>query len=163
MFWNKVLFKFIIRLGFIPSLIGFMCRNGLPVGYTVQQAKEFLASQAGVDINSIVDSAETTEQVKCRQSALLDMIKSSLLLEPIESDTNPDHPMTAGAHQRRVLLVSHGGFIKSFLRDHCHHAFPGKIRNGSVTIVNVEVREDGRFDCSLHDRVVNCTQGLIAI
>ena len=108
--------------------INFGIREGLHIDTTRDQAKAIIAESQGISPEEVDDHAETDEELFRRHLHVLETIR--------DSATRP---------QLRVLCVTHGGFIRSFIR----HLLPGiadqKIENCSFTVVRVKWNKDERF------------------
>lgn len=122
----------------------FGVRDDLPRGTSVRKAKEIIAKRDNVDVSTVIDTAETNDEVTLRQEQLLFQIISSLESD----DATIDIP--------RVLLVSHGGFIRYFLKDRCNFTNIDGIRNCSVTRVLLEKSPtNSNFLCTVNPEEVN--------
>lgn len=110
------------------SLVREVCygvRERLPTSTTVEEARAIVAQQMGIDEKDVMDDAELPEQVRGRQKVFLQQLRGDF----------------AEASSAKVLLVSHGGFIKRFLASFCGHTIP-HIRNCSVSSVTVRWEAD---------------------
>lgn len=101
-------------------------RERLPTSTTVAEAREIVAKQLGIDEKDVVDHAEQPEQVRERQAAFLQKLRVDF---------------SNGGSSGKVLLVSHGGFIKRLLANFCGHTAP-HIRNCSISAVVVRWEDD---------------------
>jgi broad specificity phosphatase PhoE len=101
--------------------INFGIREGLHVDWNTQTCREHLAKESNVSPESILDYAETDVDLFKRHTGLLDMIKSQ-----------------ASADTQHVLCVTHGGFIRSFLRHLIPSIVDQKIENCSITVVRAK-------------------------
>jgi broad specificity phosphatase PhoE len=143
------------------------------------QAKIEYARIKGLNVDEVVDTAETMESVRNRQKnfilkVLTDHLEhtvqqiegtdtttaesdeSIVLLDSIPSSSTK---MNGSEEPHKVLCVSHGGYIKHFLKNFCHDLpHVEKISNCSVTIVTVEwvdTSHPERFTCSTVEGRVN--------
>eukprot|EP01034_Spumella_vulgaris_P034718 gene34718-42821_t len=150
--------------------INFGVREGLSRSMNAHQAKIEYARLNNLNVDEVVDTAESLESVRHRQKNFILKVLSDHLLEKekrITSDTDSDNNdtdsnfknsnsssvvtsttnnanstannTTVNSEPHKVLCVSHGGYIKQFLKNFCH-SLPAveKIANCSVTIVTVE-------------------------
>ncbi len=101
----------------------FGVREGLTRGTTVEEAKMHVSKEKNIPISEIIDHAETPADMKERQLIFLQMLFDDL---PPHEDDIP-----------RVLVVSHGGFIRSFLRNFCVTDVD-TIKNCSISKITVE-------------------------
>lgn len=123
--------------------IHFGIREGLHIDTTRDQAKAIIAESQGVSVDEVDDHAETDEELFRRHLHVLDTIRE-----------------TAMRPQQRVLCVTHGGFIRSFIR----HLLPGtadqKIENCSFTIIRAKWENGERF-LSLEPAYYNYVEHLL--
>ncbi len=108
--------------------------EALPIHCSFDEAREHRAKERGVPVEQIEDDRESLESVLDRQNRFL-----SQLLEELEASIEHQNP--------QVLCVTHGGFIKRFLRNHCRLHLEEKIENCSVSLVRVRRGQDGQIDC----------------
>lgn len=169
----------------------FGVREALPRGTSVREARDIVAKAKNISKDEVVDDTETLHEVRIRQQELLERIYKDLFEhdpavakvapgglagpgeEEAASPTIVDSNNTlAGATSDtsqlplKVLAVSHGGFIKSFLRHFCADLeVPEKISNCAVSTVLVEwlPAEDGgcgggyECRCSSTSHLINQT------
>lgn len=110
----------------------FGVREALPRGTSVQEAKTIIAIRESItDISMIHDYAEHDSDVHHRQWLFLNE-----MLAELSTSVNTDiHP--------KVLVVTHGAFIRLFLKEFCRITGFDKILNCSVTKVCIEINESG--------------------
>ena len=108
--------------------INFGIREGLHIDTTREQAKTIIAQNLGISAEEVDDHAESDEELFRRHLQLLETIREG-----------------ASKAQQRVLCVTHGGFIRSFIR----HLLPGiadqKIENCSFTVIRAKWENGDRF------------------
>jgi broad specificity phosphatase PhoE len=100
---------------------------------------EAFIAQHGKDVP--VPKSETFEQVRERCKTLMNYLQSSCLNEANE-DADGE-----GGEVKHVLLVSHGGYIKRFLKSVCGLIDVEEINNSSITTVNVSIDSEGNWSC----------------
>jgi probable phosphoglycerate mutase len=130
--------------------INFGVREALPRGTTVAGAKAILSKRMGVSEDAIENTAEKHREVADRQMRFLKSIRKD-----IQAKEALLRSETAGIDDKRppykILCVTHGGFIKIFLRKHCKFTPPSKIDNCSQTIITMEYDASGDSeDFTLH-------------
>jgi len=103
--------------------ISFGIREERPRSMSAADARKVVAAEKGIAEKDVVDNAETSGQIKDRQVRFLRFLRESAA-----SSSEVNTP--------KILAVSHGGFIRRFLANHCNRNIE-KIRNCSVTIINV--------------------------
>jgi broad specificity phosphatase PhoE len=103
--------------------ISFGIREERPRSVSLAEARKIVAAEKGIAEKDVIDNAETSAQIKERQINFLRFIRG-------ESAASSEDRVP------KVLAVSHGGFIRRFLANHCDRNIE-KIRNCSVTIINV--------------------------
>lgn len=118
--------------------ISFGVREELPRSVSVSEARAIFAEKQGIDEKDVIDLAETADQVRDRQLLFLRKLK-----EEFSNDGE-----TAGT--KKVLCVSHGGFIRRFLANFCSHNI-AKVRNCSISLCTVTWDEGGDFSCRVEE------------
>ena len=101
-------------------------REMLPCLTTTAEARVLVAARLGIDEKDVVDTAETPEHIRERQSEFLQKLRDDF---------------SGTTHVVKVLCVSHGGFIKRFLDGFCGHTIK-KIHNCSISMVCVSWSDD---------------------
>ena len=82
----------------------FGVREALSKETSIEEAKIIVAKKLGISPGDVIDTAETFEQLKARQKSLLTKIIEDLSSFNDRNDTI------------NILVVSHGGYIKYFLK-----------------------------------------------
>lgn len=113
--------------------VHFGIREGLHKDLTVEDAKRILCEQTGKSEDSIVDSAESEEQVFARQIEFINQLRSRL------SDL-----VNITEEPVKVLCVSHGGFIRRFLSNFSKEKVEA-IPNCSITNLHLTYAQDDSF------------------
>lgn len=136
------------------SLLREVCfgvREGLPRGTSVQEAKSIIAVRESItDISMISDYAESDSAVHHRQWTFINHMMEMLS----STDTIVENP--------KILIVTHGAFIRLFLRDFCHLRGFEKIKNCSVTKLTFELTNEGAsFAIKVDDNDVNNDMHLV--
>ena len=136
--------------------INFGVREALLRGTTIAQAKKIISKRMGVSEETIMDTAEAPRELADRQLRLLRSIQKDIHAKVKQSSSEPGVDKSS----YKVLCVTHGGFIKGLLREHCKITPPSKIDNCSVSIVSMiwdacEAVDD--FTLSVDERNVNNT------
>lgn len=120
--------------------------ESLPILLDLEQVKELRAKERGVTAEEIVDDRESKESVLARQQTFLSMmmteLTSSLSGEEAEGEVN-------------VLCLSHGGYIKRFLKEHCGLDLQDKIENCSTSVIRIAVNKNGQIVCRTSKDEVN--------
>lgn len=135
--------------------INFGVREGLSRTLNKEQARYEVAKRLNIDPAAVVDTTECNEAVRQRQVEFLAHLKEQCAeLCNSKSDSSEE-----GAKVPKVLCVSHGGFIKEFLKSFCPTVpTPNKIGNCSVSVIHIEwLGEDGcdGFLCTAQPEHVN--------
>jgi len=159
-----------------------MYREGLSVDLSHAEAHQTVALQRGVTVDEVLDWAETDTQVRSRQDQLLRIVFEKVMsLQSSGSTstvTNISTTTTTNAYatqannnvsaisanesidRTKVLLVSHGGFIRRFISNMCPASnvkYPAgslrKINNGSLSVIHVTYRKDGSVESCVLDEV----------
>jgi len=113
----------------------FGIREALPREVTTRVAREATAKRLGIPVEDVVDNTETPPQVRRRQKQFLKEL--GLEMRAIQSSLPASRDLDAEPIQ--ILCVSHGGFIKSLLRNFCPMVVtPIKIGNCAVTLIEIE-------------------------
>jgi len=105
--------------------------ESLPILLGLDEVKELRAKERGVTVDEIIDDRESKESVLARQQSFLTMMMTEL-----------DHSLSAEeaattTREINVLCVSHGGYIKRFLRKHCGIDLTDKIENCSTSVIRI--------------------------
>ena len=124
----------------------------MPRGTSVAKAKQIVAAAKNIDVSEVEDTSESREDLDHRQLESLKFIVRLL------SETNP--AIWQSKEDLNVLCVSHGGFIRHFLRTWCRIDHVEKITNCSVTRVKVEVSNDS-FVCEADETLLNFSDHLV--
>eukprot|EP01038_Epipyxis_sp_PR26KG_P011196 gene11196-15016_t len=126
--------------------LNFGVREGLPRGTTVCDAKAIVASNLNLPVDEIVDNAEKPEEVFERQRQFLNYLHSVC------------HQDLSNIKDFNILAVSHGGYIRSFIRNFTQNEKVIKIDNCSVTIMEIKWNDIGNCDtveCSAKEDKIN--------
>lgn len=137
--------------------IAYGVREGLSRKFTVAEAIAEYARRNNVNVEDVVDTAEPTENVKRRQKQFVaEVLRNYLAEQSTDSPSNAD--ITADSkscifqpRNAPVLCVSHGGYIKLFLKTYCDFAVTKSLGNCSVSIVTIEwsdVSDPLNFTCT---------------
>jgi broad specificity phosphatase PhoE len=116
----------------------------LPRGTDLQEAKVIVAERDGISVDEVESKyppAETQEQMKVRQDAFV----RNLTRQNLPPDS-------------KVLVVSHGAYIKAFVSNMCSIPIDEveRIKNCSVTGIHIGMALDGAYECSLVEGGLNC-------
>lgn len=142
--------------------IAYGVREGLSRKLTVAEAREEYARKNNLKVEDVVDTAEPTERVKNRQKDFVSQVLQDYLKEnPADNhsfnDGNPSNDSIFKPRNVPILCVSHGGYIKLFLRTYCEFPIEKSLGNCSVSIVTIEwddIGEPTKFKCTTSaDRV----------
>lgn len=124
--------------------VRFGVREALPSHLTVEEARKIYAKSKNIPIEDVVDTAESNEEVEERQIQFFREIREKLSASSIPSVT------------RRVLILSHGGFIRILLRRHCGLRSYLKIHNCAISIVNMYIdHSNDSYSLSINESHVN--------
>lgn len=118
--------------------ISFGVREALPKETTVEQAKIIVAKKLGIPVGEVVDTAEKSIEVRNRQQNFID----KLIELPLNDELN------------NILLVTHGGYIRAFLRDFCLVQDMEKIKNCSISKIRLKINKSDKtfeFECRRND------------
>jgi broad specificity phosphatase PhoE len=144
-------------------------REGLHKNLTVEQAKALIAKEKGIPKDAVIDNAESSDDVLRRGYDFLNWVSKKLSdssqVGDGEASQTGDMSSSSPAVDAvnsiggiKVAAISHGGFIKYFLRSICGmDHFTDKIANGSATAVRVRVTDIDRklFECSVAPDLCN--------
>jgi probable phosphoglycerate mutase len=133
--------------------VNFGVREMLPRGTTVEEAFQIVAEREGISLEDVTDTAETDEHIIERQKIFLEALFNDLenlpSLSVRENEDLTDPPTSfEDAHETGrplILCVSHGGFIKRFLKNFCGIGSIEKIGNCSISVVHVDWSSPGEF------------------
>jgi broad specificity phosphatase PhoE len=123
-------------------------RENLPSGTPLEECREIVSKKLGIKPSEVVDGQESEVDMFARQKAFVDFLiaKVSEKLEGLKGEVDVD---SAGSEKEnvKVLLVSHSGFIRSFLVNICE--YPQRVRLRNCSISKVRIRKEGS-DLSYH-------------
>jgi broad specificity phosphatase PhoE len=105
--------------------ISFGVREALSKDITTDEAKVIVAKKLGIAIEDVIDSAESVDAVQARQQLFI----NKLIELPFNDKIN------------NILVVSHGGYIKAFLRDFCLIHDMEKIKNCSISKIRLKINK----------------------
>jgi hypothetical protein len=168
-----------INIMVIVYVYMYMYREGLSVDLSHAEAHQTVALQRGVTVDEVSDWAETDTQVRSRQDQLLRIVFERVMslqssgptstVADVSTTTyatqaNNNNVSSISANESidrtKVLLVSHGGFIRRFISNMCPHGnakYPAgslrKINNGSLSVIHVTYRKDGTVESCVLDEV----------
>lgn len=108
--------------------ISFGIREELHVDTTMDEARRIVAAKQGIAPEDVDDLAETDDSLLQRHRGLLELIRSTY--------TRP---------QQHVLCVTHGGFIRSLLRNLIPGTQDQKIENCGLTVVRAQWDNNGEL------------------
>jgi broad specificity phosphatase PhoE len=140
--WNND--KTIVQSTLLREL-SFGLREGLSRHLSVAEVRTLRAKELKVKEKYLVDTAETQESAKSRQHLFLKQ-----LFDDLKHHASNDSPVP-------VACVSHGGFIKVFLRSYCNHA-SDKIKNCAVSIITITWADEMNpesYQCRIDPKEVN--------
>jgi broad specificity phosphatase PhoE len=118
--------------------ISFGVREALPKETTTEQARIIVAKKLGIPVAEVIDTAEQANEVRARQQKFIDKI--------IELPLNDE--------QNNILVVSHGGYIRAFLRDFCSIQDIEKIKNCSISRIRLKINKSDKnftIECERND------------
>jgi len=120
----------------------FGVKEMLPKEITKAEARKIVAKREGIHIDKVVDTAESGDQVKKRQLAFIMDLRSTL---PSNGTVIPC-----------VLAISHGAFIRAFVRNFCENAEPERIGNCGISVFDVTFSNDSDdFSLMVHNDLHN--------
>ena len=136
--------------------IAYGVREGLSRRLTPAEAKVEFARRNNMAVEDVVDHAESTENVKKRQREFIQELLREYQRENINNESLPAHGVNPGAdilHPTNVpiLCVSHGGYIKLFLKTYCAFPIEKSLGNCSISIVTIEWTDENdplTFTCT---------------
>lgn len=126
-----------LQLSELLREVGYGIFEGLPRSLKLNEVKAIRASERGVEVHEVEDDRESLGHVIERQRKFLRLVQ-----EGIEG-MDTDEPVN-------VLCVSHGGYIKRFLEQHCKVKLRKMLDNCSTSVVTVIKDTDGTLH--LHAR-----------
>lgn len=147
--------------------INFGVREGLSRDYNSETAKVEYARRNNLSVEDVIDTAETLDSVRTRQYNFVLQLLHDHAKEASDGSNGNDEvlsmPSSSAAesintHDYKVLCVSHGGYIKQFLKNFCVLPATEKIANCSVSIVTIEwadVTKPHEFTCTTTPDRVN--------
>jgi len=112
--------------------LNFGVRESMRRGLSLKEAKEIFAKKNGIAVKDVVDTSESDSDVSIRQIKFLQTVKEEFLSR--SSSGEMDRPF-------KVLCMTHGGFIRRFLRFQCNYPSPDSIKNCSVSILSMELEK----------------------
>lgn len=133
--------------------VHFFSREALPRGTSVEKAKQIVAAAKNIPISEVEDTSESRKDLDRRQLESLHFIIQQL------SELDPE--VWKSHEDLNVLCVSHGGFIRHFLRTFCKIDHVDKITNCSVTRIKVDITIDGSFVCTPDECLLNFCDHLV--
>lgn len=145
-------------------MISIRFREGLPKRLSVDEAKSLIAKRDGVSIDSIVDTAETLDDVLRRSVLMLKQVATKLASNDQSGSESVSSSSSSGGASEfgdgaKALIVSHHVLIKTFLVHFCGFSQLANIKldNGSLTVVHVDVNDSEKdlYAFQLHDTFCN--------
>ena len=108
-------------------------RENLPTGTPIAECRKIVAGKLGIPISEVVDNSETDLDVCDRQRSFFEYLitKVSEKFKVTEGGCEPEKQCI------KVLLVSHGGFIRSLLVNIFEYPDRIKLRNCSISKVQI--------------------------
>lgn len=138
--------------------IAYGVREGLSRRFSAAEAKVEYARLNNMKVEDVIDTAETQDQVKSRQKDfILQILQDYLKEHPNGAVSFKEVPSPSSSSSRfhpqntPILCVSHGGYIKLFLKTYCGLVLEKSLGNCSVSIVTIEwpdVNEPLIFKCT---------------
>jgi probable phosphoglycerate mutase len=118
--------------------LSFGFREALSREYSMEEAKAEYARRNNINVDDVVDTSETSGQVKDRQVRFIQSLYNDHCDRSAVEGTDGD------GRGWRVLSVAHGGFIKQFIRNFCSDLkCPGKIGNCAISSFDIIWEDDG--------------------
>jgi broad specificity phosphatase PhoE len=121
-------------------------RENLPTGTPISECRKIVSAKLGIPISEVVDDSETDLDVCARQRSFLEF-----LITKVSEKNKEKFKVTEGCDKRsskdsqqqcvKVLLISHGGFIRSFLVN--FFEYPDRIKLRNCSISKVQICKDG--------------------
>jgi broad specificity phosphatase PhoE len=147
--------------------LSFGVREGLSRSLNREQALEVKAKQFNIPKEEVVDTAETPLDAKMRQFLFLKQLHSDHIEEflslsqqtnletNLEDDSKTDSTTNFEKH---IACVSHGGYIRYFLKFYCNDTYSQKIKNCGTSIITItwtDVNDPESFVCEAQEHEVN--------
>lgn len=137
---SKLEIKPDLKMSSLIRELNFGIREKLPRGTSTAEAKQIISRRDSIPIIDIIDNAENGESVFARQQIFIETVFNDyeIYLSPEVVGKNDEIP--------KILVLSHGGFIKRFLSSFCGLRSIDKIKNCSVSKVVIEkiIQDDGK-------------------
>eukprot|EP00602_Paraphysomonas_sp_CaronLab_P007783 CAMPEP_0185027568 /NCGR_PEP_ID=MMETSP1103-20130426/12827_1 /TAXON_ID=36769 /ORGANISM="Paraphysomonas bandaiensis, Strain Caron Lab Isolate" /LENGTH=171 /DNA_ID=CAMNT_0027561647 /DNA_START=242 /DNA_END=757 /DNA_ORIENTATION=+ len=143
-------------------------REGYDKYLSVEKVREMISESRGIPLEEIVDDAESLADVHIRQERFVSHLCDTMIGGVSENTTDGSIP--------RVLVVSHGGFIRAFLEKYAPESTSAvaplentpqgqrvKVGNCSITIVRItrpQLNEQNSVSPRMKALVVSCTEHL---
>lgn len=143
------------------------------------EVRQIKSRQFNIPEHQLTDTAETPESAKARQHLFLKQLYRDLRHHQREHHSTSDVASTVtftgenqaiannhSEHVPKIAVVSHGGFIKLFLRHYCNYHSSEKIDNCSASIITVSWLEDGNeesYQCIIDPTQINLSPKLAHI
>jgi broad specificity phosphatase PhoE len=115
--------------------INFGIRENFPSYVSASEARVLIAAKTDTPAESIVDIAESDEEIQNRSSTLLTEL--GIHLQKSEQQQTDDRVP-------KFLCVSHGGFIRNLINYHCKTDI-NSLRNCSISVI--EISWDAEIGC----------------
>lgn len=113
----------------------FGVKEGLHRSTSVEEAISIKAKTLGIPEDEVVDTAEKAHELKDRQR---------VFIKELLADCNGDESFQSGSS---LLCVSHGGFIRQFIKNFCNKRDMEKIGNCSASVIIIRWDSEGEFVC----------------
>jgi broad specificity phosphatase PhoE len=123
--------------------INFGCREGLPRTTTLEEAISIKAQAQNIPIEEYIDTSEKAGDVKSRQVEFLKMIYRDHIKES-----------NGGETVFNILCVSHGAYIKRFLRNFVDIQVE-KIKNCALSVIDIEYESMNKYVCTAVPNLIN--------
>lgn len=138
--------------------MSFGVRETQPRELTIAECIKIVAKRDGIEEHLVVDTAETVEEIIQRQKCFITEVLHPELLSlgmdktfnTVDFDiTNKQNMLDKAGKYPRILVVSHGAFIKRFLKEFCDKIYDN-ISNCSITVVTIEWSSNSPHDYICH-------------
>lgn len=145
----------ISRLPLLREL-SFGLREGLSRSLTLPEVRRIRAQELNIQVEDLIDTAESSEGAKQRQHEFIKQLHRDLRDHPLRREFEGE----MGGERRGipVLCVSHGGFIRLFLKHYCKLPSVEKIKNCAASLITISWEDevnDESYACSADIDEVN--------
>ena len=131
--------------------MGFGVKEGLPRGTSVEEAILIKAKALDIPVEEVVDNAEKPNELKERQAEFI---------RQLYIDCKNDQSFISGSS---LLCVSHGGYIRQFIKNFCNKPDMEKIGNCSASVIIIQWNSEDEFECIPVENGLNvaCTAAMV--